>query len=65
MLQCYSAEVLFESFSIELKRLNQNSFERICPAIVQQIESKSCESGEEDSGDGSESKAEGKHLHVP
>ena len=64
MLQCYSAEVLFDSFSIESNRLNQNSFEKICPAIVQQIESKSCESGKEDSGE-SESKAKGKHLHVP
>ena len=65
LLQCYSAEVLFESFSFESNRLNQTSFERICPAIVQQIESKSCESGKEDSGDESESKAKGKHLHVP
>ena len=64
LLQCYSAVVLFESFSIESNRLNQTSFERICPAIVQQIESKSCESGKEDSGE-SESKAKGKHLHVP
>ncbi|CAH3189728.1 unnamed protein product [Porites lobata] len=55
--KCYSAEVLFDSFSIESNRLNQTSFERICPAIVQQIESKSCESGKEDSGDESESKA--------
>ena len=45
--------------------MNPTSFERICPAIVQQIESKSCESGDEDSGDESESKAKGKHLHVP
>ena len=65
LLQCYSAEVLFESFSFESNRLNQTSFERICPAIVQQIESKSCESGKEDSSDESESKAKGKHLHVP
>lgn len=39
---CYPAKALFESFSVDANGLNQRGFERICPAIVEQIESKAC-----------------------
>ncbi|KAL9979335.1 hypothetical protein ACROYT_G016985 [Oculina patagonica] len=40
--ECYSAKVLFESFSVGSSGLNPEKFEKICPAVVQQIESKAC-----------------------
>ncbi|KAL9979048.1 hypothetical protein ACROYT_G016640 [Oculina patagonica] len=42
LLQCYSAKVIFESFSVGSSGLNPEKFEKICPAMVQQIESKAC-----------------------
>lgn len=39
---CYPAKALFESFSVDANGLNKEKFERICPAIVEQIESKAC-----------------------
>ena len=42
LLQCYSSKELFESFSVDSSGLNLDKFEKICPAIVQQIESKAC-----------------------
>lgn len=64
MLQCYSAKALFVSFSIDSSGLNQDSFERICPAIVEQIESEACaeKSEEEDEGKITQSKTQGKYL---
>lgn len=40
--KCYSAKLLFEIFNIESTGLNPSKFEQICPAIVEQIESKAC-----------------------
>ena len=41
--QCYPAKVLFESFSVDSDAgLNPEKFEKICPALVEQIESKAC-----------------------
>ena len=42
LLQCYSAKELLESFSVDSNGLNLDKFEKVCPAIVQQIESKAC-----------------------
>ena len=42
MTQCYTAEELFDSFSVDASGLNEYEFEKVCPAIVQQIESKAC-----------------------
>ncbi|CAH3142152.1 unnamed protein product [Porites evermanni] len=58
--KCYSAKALFVSFSIDSSGLNQDSFERICPAIVQQIESEACtvKSEEEDEGEVAQSKTQ-------
>ncbi|XP_020601776.1 zinc transporter ZIP14-like [Orbicella faveolata] len=40
--ECYPAKVLFESFSVDSNGLNPEKFEKICPALVEQIESKAC-----------------------
>ncbi|XP_068721180.1 metal cation symporter ZIP14-like isoform X1 [Montipora capricornis] len=40
--KCYQAKTLFESFSVDASGLNPRTFERICPALVEQIESKAC-----------------------
>ncbi|XP_020601794.1 zinc transporter ZIP14-like [Orbicella faveolata] len=40
--KCYTAKELFESFSVDSSGLNLDKFEKVCPAIVQQIESKAC-----------------------
>ena len=42
LMQCYPAKVLFESFSFDSNGLNPDKFEKICPAMVEQIESKAC-----------------------
>ena len=58
--QCYSAKELLESFSVDSNGLNLDKFEKVCPAIVQQIESKAC--GDESEGtkeDVKQSKARG------
>ena len=34
--------MLFRSFSVNASGLDGHGFEKICPAIVQQIESKAC-----------------------
>ena len=34
--------MLFDSFSANTSGLDRHGFEKICPAIVQQIESKAC-----------------------
>ena len=34
--------MLFEAFSIDSNGLNPEKFEKICPAIVEQIESRAC-----------------------
>lgn len=64
MLQCYSAKALFASFSIDSSQLNQDSFQRICPAIVEQIESEACvvKSVDKDEGEITQSKTQGKYL---
>ena len=64
LLQCYSAKALFSSFSIDSSGLNQESFEKICPAIVEQIESEACavKSEEEDEEEITQSKTKGKYL---
>lgn len=63
-LQCYPAKALFESFSVDADGLNQGTFERICPAIVEQIESKACVMVKrvEEVGQGMQSKSRGKSL---
>jgi len=43
-----SAKELFESFSVDSSGLNLDKFEKVCPAIVQQIESKACLDESED-----------------
>ena len=48
LLQCYSAKELFESFSVDSNGLNLDKFEKVCPAIVQQIESNACLDENED-----------------
>lgn len=40
--KCYSAKVLFEIFNVKSIGLSPRRFEEICPAIVEQIESKAC-----------------------
>ena len=53
--------MLFESFSVDSGGLNPEKFETICPAIVEQIESKAClvEKDKEDEEDVRQSKAQG------
>ena len=41
--------MLFRSFSVNASGLDRHGFEKICPAIVQQIESKACSKKESDS----------------
>ena len=41
--------MLFDSFSVNASGLDRHGFEKICPAIVQQIESKACSEEESDS----------------
>lgn len=64
LIQCYPAKVLFDSFNIDNSGLNPTKFQKICPAIVEQIESKACiEEG--DKGEKEEvkqGKTQGKHL---
>ena len=64
VFQCYPAKVLFESFSVDSDGLNPEKFEKICPALVEQIESKAClvEKEEEDEEDTTQSKAQGWFL---
>ena len=61
-IQCYPAKTLFESFKIKSNGLNPQTFEKICPALVEQIESKACllESDKEEEEYGKQSKAKGK-----
>lgn len=56
--RCYPAKTLLSSFSIDSNGLDPQDFERICPAIVEQIESKACvlESDMEKEETGKESK---------
>lgn len=58
--KCYPAKALFEAFSIDSNGLNPEKFEKICPAVVEQIESKACllENDEEEEGDGKQSKTQ-------
>ena len=60
-IQCYSAKVLFEIFNIKSTGLNPRKFEEICPAIVEQIESKAClaEGNEEEKKEVKQGKAQG------
>ena len=63
MTQCYTAEELFDSFSVDASGLNEYKFEKVCPAIVQQIESKACvDESEENEEDTTENDARGKDL---
>lgn len=61
LIQCYPPKVLFESFSVDSDGLNPAKFEKICPALVEQIESKACvvEKEEEDEEDAKQSKSQG------
>ena len=60
LLQCYSAKELLESFSVDSNGLNLDKFEKVCPAIVQQIESKAClDESEDTKEDAKQSKARG------
>lgn len=61
-IQCYSAKVLFEVFNIGSTGLNPSKFEQICPAIVEQIESKAClvEGNEEEIKEVKQGTAQGK-----
>lgn len=61
LFQCYPAKVLFESFSVDSDGLNPEKFEKICPALVEQIESKAClvENEEEVKEDTKQSKSQG------
>ena len=61
LFQCYPAKALFESFSVDSDGLNPEKFEKICPALVEQIESKACvlDQKEEDKEDATQSKAQG------
>ena len=61
--QCYPAKTLFESFSIDdANGLSPQKFEEICPALVEQIESKACvlETDQEEEQYGKQSKTQGK-----
>jgi len=61
LTQCYTAKELFESFSVDSSGLNLDKFEKVCPAIVQQIESKAClDESEEHEEDKTENTARGK-----
>ena len=40
--QCYSSQKLFDIFLVNSSGVNKGGFEKICPAIVQQMDSKSC-----------------------
>ncbi|KAJ7381160.1 hypothetical protein OS493_004759 [Desmophyllum pertusum] len=55
--KCYSAKTLLDSFSVDSNGLNPGKFEKICPAIVQQIESKACLVDEEEEEHGEQSAA--------
>jgi len=61
LFQCYPAKALFESFSVDSDGLNPEKFEKICPALVEQIESKACVLDQEEEGkeDATQSKAQG------
>lgn len=61
LFQCYPAKVLFESFSVDSNGLNPEKFEKICPALVEQIESKAClvEKEVEEEEDTTQSKSQG------
>lgn len=65
-IQCYLAKTLFESFLIDSTGLNPQKFETICPALVEQIESKACllESDKEEEEYGKQSKAQGKSHNI-
>ncbi|KAL9979336.1 hypothetical protein ACROYT_G016986 [Oculina patagonica] len=58
--KCYPAKALFESFSVDSSGLNPQKFQTICPAIVEQIESKAClvEEDKEDEEDAKQSKTQ-------
>jgi len=64
VFQCYPAKVLFDSFAVDSNGLNPEKFEKICPALVEQIESKAClvEKEEEDKKDTTQSKSQGWSL---
>lgn len=60
-IQCYSAKVLFEIFNVKSTGLNPRKFEEICPAVVEQIESKAClaEGNEEEKKEVKQGRAQG------
>ena len=63
MTQCFTAEQLFDAFSVNASGLNEDKFQKVCPAIVQQIESKACvDESEEHDEDTKENASRGKDF---
>ena len=63
MTQCFTAKELFDSFSVDDSGLNEKKFEKVCPAIVQQIESKAClDESEENEEETKENASRGKDF---